>query len=214
MILQKKRKHEKSTRNGVITVGILGLHRYAGATKVTMLAAEYLSSVCKKKVSVLEMSEHNDFEKYERRWYGRADMQPVFYRKRCRYWKNQSLASRMDEKVAYAQIAVIDYGCNVSKYVHEICACQIKIIVGECGIPHREDFSEFLKHPVIERQMGLDGGERWYFLENHGITGKKEPFRFVHRGMEIRNVYGLGTEPEFPLSKACRKLFAGIFESV
>lgn len=204
---------KKTQGKTTITIGVFGLHRYAGVTHTVMLLAEYLSCWRKKRAAVLELSGHPALEVYERLWYGAVGAQPIIRRKRCTYWKEAEGKALWKQEEFRNDYCILDLGCDLERNAEQLMACRKKIILGSSGILHKQDWKKFAAQPRLQKQLLLEGRDTWTLLLNHGRTGKRvEVPECSENGRNHICAFELGAEELFPLSRKAADLFGKIIK--
>ncbi len=191
----------------MITIGVFGLHRYVGTTHVALLLAEYFRLCRRKKTAFVELTEHDVLREYEHAWYGRTGSEPVFWRKRCGYWKRARWEVLQEVKEYGSEYCILDLGSDFERNGEHLLACSRKIIVGDCGLQSDAAWEYFWTQPKLQHTICLKGSQDWMLLQNHGVTGKKGTISGRIREVQRNQaVYELGTERLVPMSCKVTKL--------
>ena len=61
-----RKKNRKATKEDTRIIGIVGAGRHVGVTHLTVLLANYFSSICGEQTAALEWNGHGDFDRFGR----------------------------------------------------------------------------------------------------------------------------------------------------
>lgn len=118
-----RKKNRKATKEDTRIIGIVGAGRHVGVTHLTVLLANYFSSICGEHTAALEWNGHGDFDRFGRACTGETEAE-------CYEIQDVSFYPHGDEVVLvkclrknYEKI-VVDFGALGEQKKAELLRCQ------------------------------------------------------------------------------------------
>lgn len=190
------RKVSLEQLNHPMNIGIFGLHPHAGATRVTVLVAEYLSNICGKRVAVMEHGMRRDLN----------CLNPMSTKKGDDCFDLHKITFGMQEnyhaKTSYGVIPydcyVYDLGCNYARSRELIQACDRTLLLFTMTPWHFDTTS--LRY-AIQRDYGT--GNHIHFIGNMIEFRERKQIHKIYNKVDY-----LGYEPDlYAPSKDAVRLF-------
>ncbi|NLZ80692.1 MAG: hypothetical protein GX913_02640 [Clostridiales bacterium] len=162
-------------------IGILSTEPGCGCTHLSIMLANYLSSVRGYKVCIAEFNENHTFEKLEQAYEGSKtidDRTRSFYILKTKYFKNIRQEEMPDLLSEHYDYMIIDFGCGFEKRKEEFKRCKRKFIIGSLCDWKISTYIQFLEDSSKEL-----GKEQWEFFS---VMGDEKLRRKLEKSYRIQ----------------------------
>ena len=151
-----------NAETGIKITGIAGAGGGTGVTHLSLMLANYLQGVCRKRTAVLECNDHGDFSRFGEACTGQTGPRTCYGIQQVDYYPGAAAGRLMECQKAEYEHVVIDFGIVKEMTCVELMRCSTVWILMSFSEWQMEAFWELM------RSEGFSLKESWQFFTVFG----------------------------------------------